>query len=166
MASAGRIPHESGPRIRPMRAGDLPQVLDIEIDSFATPWSSRTFLNLLRRPNAALFVAEDVPGSVIGYAVVWFAGPEGELGDLAVRAPSRRRGVASSLVDAVAAEALERGSTEIYLEVRESNDAARSLYERHGFEIVNRRPGYYSDPVEDALVMRLQLAPGGAHTTK
>lgn len=159
MSTTSNAPGVRGPRIRAMRAVDLAQVLEIEAASFATPWSSRTFLNLLRRPNAALFVAEDVPGSVIGYAVIWFAGPEGELGDLAVRSTVRRRGIASTLLDSVLAEARDRGATEIYLEVRESNEAARGLYERHGFEVVNRRPRYYSDPTEDALVMRLVLAP-------
>jgi ribosomal-protein-alanine acetyltransferase len=158
MSTAGKTPGVGEPRIRAMRAVDLAQVLEIETASFATPWSSKTFLNLLRRPNAALFVAEDFPGSVIGYAVIWFAGPEGEIGDLAVRSTVRRRGVASTLMESVTAEAVERGATEIYLEVRESNEAARALYERHGFEVVNRRPRYYSDPVEDALVMRLLLA--------
>jgi ribosomal-protein-alanine N-acetyltransferase len=140
-----------------MRSADLVQVLEIEEASFATPWSSRTFLNLLRRPNVALFAAEDVPGSLIGFAVVWFAGAEGELGDLAVQSAWRRRGVASALIEAVVREAAERGATEIYLEVRESNEAARGLYERHGFEVINQRTRYYSDPVEDALVMRLVL---------
>jgi len=141
-----------------MRAADLARVLEIETASFATPWSSRTFLNLLRRPNAALFAAEDVPGSIMGYAVVWFAGPEGELGDLAVAPEWRRRGVGSALVSAVLEEANGRGATELYLEVRESNDGARQLYEVHGFEVVNRRPRYYTDPVEDALVMRRTLS--------
>ena len=141
-----------------MRAGDLAQVLQIEAASFATPWSSRTFLNLLRRPNAALFAAEAIPDRIVGYAVVWFAGPEGELGDLAVAATARRRGIGSDLVSAILEEAAAREATEIYLEVRESNTAARVLYEHHAFEVVNRRAEYYADPVEDALVMRRLLA--------
>ncbi len=148
-----------------MRSADLAQVLEIEEASFATPWSSKTFLNLLRRPNAALFAAEEVPGSLIGYAVVWFAGPEGELGDLAVQSAWRRRGVASALIEAVVGEAAERGATEIYLEVRESNEAARGLYRRHGFEVINQRPRYYSDPVEDAIVMRRTLVSAGRTET-
>ena len=141
-----------------MRSSDLARVLEIETASFATPWSSRTFLNLLRRPNAALLVAEYVHGAILGYAVLWFAGPEAELGDLAVAPDLRGRGVGSALVDAVIREAAGRGATEIYLEVRESNEAAHKLYERHGFEVVSRRDDYYADPVEDALVMRLRLA--------
>lgn len=145
-------------RIRDMRAADLPQVLDIESASFATPWSSRTFLNLLRRPNAALFVAEDSARRVLGYAVVWFAGPEGELGDVAVRTERRRAGIGSALVDRVLAEAAERGATEVYLEVRESNEGAMNLYLGLGFEVVGRRPSYYTEPVEDALLMRKSVA--------
>lgn len=145
-------------RIRDMRAADLPQVLDIESASFATPWSSRTFLNLLRRPNAALFVAEDSTRRVLGYAVVWFAGPEGELGDVAVRRERRRTGIGSALVDRVLAEAADRGSTEVYLEVRESNEGARKMYGRLGFEVVGRRSSYYTEPVEDALLMRISVA--------
>jgi len=144
-------------RIRDMRAMDLPQVLDIEAASFATPWSSRTFLNLLRRPNAALFVAEDSTRRVLGYAVVWFAGPEGELGDVAVRTERRRVGIGSALVERVLAEASERGATEVYLEVRESNESARRLYARLGFEVVGRRASYYADPVEDALLMKVSV---------
>jgi len=140
-----------------MRSADLGAVLDIEDDSFATPWSARTFLNLLRRPNAALLAAVDVPDRLVGYAVVWFTGAEGELGDIAVSTADRRRGIGSDLVSAVLGESVERGVSELYLEVRESNSAALALYERHGFEVVNRRPNYYSRPSEDALVMRRLL---------
>ena len=158
MSTGGRTRKIGVLKVRAMRTADLAQVLEIETASFGSPWSSRTFLNLLRRPNAALFVAEEVPGYVLGYAVIWFAGPEGELGDLAVRSTVRRLGVASTLLASVMADAHGRGATEIYLEVRESNEAARALYDRHGFEVVNRRPEYYSDPEEDALVMRFLVA--------
>lgn len=152
-----RLAPQPGLRIRDMRSADLPGVMEIEKASFATPWSSKTFLNLLRRPNAALFVAEDGPDRLVGYAVVWFAGPEAELGDLAVAAGARGRGFGSALVSKVLEEAGRREVTEVYLEVRESNEAARRLYERHDFEVVNRRQRYYTDPVEDALVMRRRL---------
>ena len=154
---ASGAPEAAGVRIREMRSSDLASVLEIENASFATPWSSKTFLNLLRRPNAALFVAEEAPHRLVGYAVVWFAGPEAELGDLAVTSESRRRGVGTALVGAVLEEAGQRGATEVYLEVREGNEAARRLYERHDFEVMNRRVNYYTDPVEDALVMRCRL---------
>lgn len=157
MTQAHGVPESPGLRIREMRSADLAGVLEIENASFATPWSSKTFLNLLRRPNAALFVAKDGPEKLVGYAVVWFAGPEAELGDLAVAVASRGRGVGSALVERVLEEATGRDVTEVYLEVREGNEAARRLYERHDFEVVNRRVNYYADPVEDALVMCRRL---------
>lgn len=141
-------------RIRDMRAVDLAQVVEIESDCFATPWSARTFLNLLRRPNAALYVAENNLGDVLGYAVAWFSGPECELGDLAVRPDRRRGGIGLALVRAILDEARARGAHEVFLEVRESNEGARKLYERVGFEASGRRPRYYTDPVEDAVIMR------------
>ncbi len=148
----------SAARVRPLRMADLPEVLAIENASFATPWSAETFANLLARPNAHLVSAVDDADRVRGYAAVWFAGPEGELGDLAVHPSARRCGIGSALVAAVIEEARARGAAEIFLEVRESNEAAQKLYLGHAFEIVGRRPGYYSGPVEDALVMRRLLA--------
>jgi ribosomal-protein-alanine N-acetyltransferase len=152
------MPEPAAYRIRPMDRRDLPAVLAIEEQSFATPWTSRTFVNLMRRPNAALFAAVDVRNAVVGYAVIWFAGGEGELGDLAVRHSDRGRGIGSALVDTVLVEARERGAHEIFLEVRASNTGARTLYERSGFQDVGNRPGYYNDPVEDALIMRREVS--------
>lgn len=151
-------------RIRAMRAGDLSEVLDIEAASFSVPWSERTFRGLLGRPNAALLVAEEEGAGgprhasrLLGYAVVWMAGREAELGDLAVRVEARRRGVGSALLTAGLEAAARAGAARIFLEVREGNLAARRLYERAGFEVVGIRPGYYARPVEDALVMRRAL---------
>jgi ribosomal-protein-alanine N-acetyltransferase len=140
-----------------MTGRDLADVLAIERVSFPTPWSERTFRNLMRRANARLWVAESGAG-VLGYAVAWFAGPEAELGGLAVTPEARRRGIGRTLVKAVLEDARSCGIRLVFLEVRESNAAARRLYERAGFETVGRRPGYYVSPVEDALVMSIETA--------
>lgn len=147
-------------RVRSVLARDLSQVNEIEEASFATPWSPRTFENLLRRDNAKLFAAVDAEDDsrVLGYAAVWFAGGQGELGDLAVHPDVRRAGIGSRLVEAVLEDARGRGLQELFLEVRQGNLSAQALYRRHGFEVVGRRRGYYRDPVEDALVMRRLLA--------
>jgi len=144
-------------RIRPLKLRDLEQVTSIERASFATPWSEATFQNLLRRANACLLAAVDVEDRVLGYAVVWFSGSEGELGDLAVSPQARRSGIGGFLVQAVLEEARARGVGEVFLEVREANRNAQSLYRRHGFETIGRRASYYLHPVEDALVMRRLL---------
>ncbi|WP_419948186.1 ribosomal protein S18-alanine N-acetyltransferase [Candidatus Palauibacter sp.] len=143
--------------IRQLVEADLPQVVAIEEESFATPWSEQTFRNLIRRPDACLFSAVDEAERIVGYAAVWFAGREGELGDLAVAPDERRRGIGARLVDAVLAEARSRGARQIFLEVREGNRSAQGLYRSRGFEIVGRRPRYYAGPTEDALIMRRLL---------
>lgn len=145
-------------RVRPMAPGDLTEVLEIERESFPTPWSERTFRNLMRRANARLSVAESAEGGVLGYAIAWFAGDEAELGDLAVRPDARRRGVGRALLEAVLGDARQKGIRSVFLEVRESNDPAKRLYERAGFETVGRRTGYYAHPVEDALVLSVATA--------
>lgn len=110
----------------------------------------------MRRPSAALIVAE-IEGRVAGYAVLWFAADEGELGDLAVLTELRSRGIGAGLVGRSIEEAAHRGARWLYLEVREGNHGARRLYERAGFHTVGLRRKYYSEPVEDAIVMRLDL---------
>lgn len=142
--------------IRRMRLADLPRVMDIEVESFTMPWSEATFRGLLRRSDADLFVAE-LDGELVGYAVFWAVLDEGELGNVSVAPAYRRRGIATTLVNAVLSRAAERGVRDVYLEVRVSNSGAQDLYNRFGFEQVGRRRNYYIQPVEDAFVMRKRL---------
>lgn len=156
---SGAVPNPARPalRVRPLEESDLGQVTAIEEACFATPWSERTFRNLLRRPDALLLSAVDDEERVSGYAAAWFVGREAELGDLAVAPQDRRRGIGGELVDAVLAEARSRGVVQIFLEVREGNRSAQGLYRSRGFELVGRRRGYYAGPTEDALIMRRLL---------
>ena len=147
----------SGVQIRCMIKEDLSTVTVIEEESFSTPWTRSTFLSLLKQPSACLFSAVDSNECIIGYAAVWFVGDEGELGDLAVDNRVRRNGVCSLLLHAVVEEGRKRALHRLFLEVRESNDGAQSLYSRHGFEIVGSRRNYYTNPVEDAVLMQFLL---------
>lgn len=142
--------------LRPMREADLREVLHIERRSFTIPWSDATFRGLLRRQSATLLVAETA-GKVVGYAALWFAAEEAELGDLAVLPELRGRGFGRRLLDGALAEAARRGARQVYLEVRESNVAARRLYERAGFTTAGVRADYYSEPKEDAILMTRRL---------
>jgi [ribosomal protein S18]-alanine N-acetyltransferase len=142
--------------IRRMAAADLPAVLAIEADAFTMPWSEATYAGLLRRSDADLFLAE-AEGEVLGYAALWAVLDQGELGNIAVAPRRRGRGVGTRLLQVVFQRARERGVKELYLEVRVSNTAAQRLYERHGFQVVGRRRGYYAEPPEDALVLLLRL---------
>lgn len=140
-----------------MRESDLRRVLHIERRSFSIPWSEATFRGLLRRRSAALMVGEEA-GEVVGYTVLWFAADEAELGDIAVLPESRGRGLGRWLLEAALAEAARRGARTVYLEVRESNTAARRLYERAGFDTAGVRPDYYTQPTEDAILMTRLVA--------
>lgn len=142
--------------LRSMREADLREVLHIERRSFTIPWSDATFRGLLRRQSATLLVGEE-RGKVVGYAALWFAADEAELGDLAVRPELRGRGFGRRLLDGALAEAARRGARQVYLEVRESNVAARRLYERAGFATAGVRADYYSEPKEDAILMTRPL---------
>ena len=142
--------------VRFMRPDDLPSVMVIERRSFTAPWEEATFRGLMRRPSAALLVAER-ESEVVGYSVTWFAGDEAELGDIAVLPESRGLGLGRLLLDESIVAARKRGTRILYLEVQEANRAARDLYRSAGFEVAGVRKQYYKEPVEDAIVMRLEL---------
>ena len=144
-------------RVRRAREADLAGILEIEVQSFSTPWKEATFRGLMKRTDTDLLVAEAAEGGVAGYVACWTVIDQSELGNVAVAPPWRGRGVGGALVDEVIDRIRARGAGECYLEVRASNAAAQSLYSRRGFEVVGRRPRYYSLPTEDALVMRLRI---------
>jgi [ribosomal protein S18]-alanine N-acetyltransferase len=139
--------------IRSLLRDDLPRVLVIERASFSTPWSHATFLALLRRADTDLFAAFR-SRRLVGYAVCWTVADQAELGNVAVTAEARGQGVGRALVEEAIVRTGARGARELFLEVRESNEVAQRLYESMGFEAVGRRRAYYTEPVEDALVLR------------
>ena len=126
---------------------------------FADPWSRGAFMELLDDPRVAFLVAE-ASGALRGYVVAWFVLDEGEIGNLAVHGNARREGVGALLLDGAIAAVRKSRVEALYLEVRDSNAAARALYASRGFAEVGRRRDYYRRPKEDALVLRLDL--GGA----
>ena len=102
-----------------------------------------------------MFLVAEADARIGGYVVALDAADEGEILNLAVAETGRRRGLGRALVQAIV-DALEaRGVRQVFLEVRESNAAARALYAGFGFKDVGRRKGYYRRPVEDAIVLRL-----------
>jgi ribosomal-protein-alanine N-acetyltransferase len=146
-----------GVRLRPATERDLPGIHGIEAATFADAWSLSGFRDVLDHPHALLEVAESDSGELLGYAAAWFVADESEIANLAVAEPVRRRGVASLLLDRILAEAASFGARSVFLEVRESNEAGRKLYESRGFVASGRRKLYYRKPDEDALIMRRAL---------
>ncbi len=150
----------SGAEITLRRAeeADVPAIREIERASFANPWSEEGFRSLIRSGRMTVQVAEDALGEVLGYAVWWTVSGEAELANVAVRPERRGAGLGGAILDRVLAAMEERGARLVFLEVRRSNRAARALYGSRGFEVIATRPGYYTRPVEDALVMSRPLA--------
>jgi ribosomal-protein-alanine N-acetyltransferase len=144
--------------IRTLRPADLDDVMLIERKSFSTPWTEATFRGLMRRPSAALVVAE-LDDAVVGYLVMWFVAKEAEIGDIAVLPELRRQGIGRALLQRAIEEARSRLASGIVLEVRASNEGARLMYGEAGFMVVGSRPEYYTEPPEDAYVMRLNVTP-------
>ncbi|WP_233359065.1 ribosomal protein S18-alanine N-acetyltransferase [Thermomonospora amylolytica] len=151
--------------LRTMTAGDLPAVMALENELFPEDaWSEQMMRGeLAEQPRTRHYVvAEDPPGTIVGYAGLAAAGEQGDVQTIAVRPAHQGRGVGAALLTELLAEAGRRGCTEVFLEVRADNDRARALYERFGFERVGLRKRYYQPSGVDAVVMRRRV--GGAGT--
>jgi ribosomal-protein-alanine N-acetyltransferase len=146
--------------LRRATPSDLPEVVALERACYGDPWPASAFASL--PDNGRVFFAiarHDVGGRVAGYVVGWYVMDEGELANLAVAQSDRGKGIGRALLDAMLVDAASRGVSQIYLEVRESNTAARQLYTTRGFEEVGRRKQYYRTPTEDALILRRTIDP-------
>jgi [ribosomal protein S18]-alanine N-acetyltransferase len=148
-------------RSLPMRATDINHVLEIEHLCFTVPWSRNSFLAELYNPDALSIVTTScVPleiRSILAYGCNRIIGEELDILRMAVAPESRCLGVASRLLDVVLALSGRRGATRAYLEVRPSNVPAISLYRKKGFQIIGKRPGYYPETGEDALIMMTNI---------
>lgn len=150
--------------IERMSPGDLDRVMEIERDSYPTPWSRWSFQRELADRRISLSIVAKLRGRVVGYAVAWFVAKEVHVGNIAVHRKHRRRGIAQKLFQSLIEEALSRKCVMATLEVRQSNRAAIALYEKLGFKQVAIRKGFYLDTREDALVMMKELRTTGMET--
>jgi len=142
--------------VRLAASPDLVRVVEIERASFSDPWSAAAFRSALDEERINFHVAVR-DGVVVGYAVSWCVVDEAELANLAVVPTLRGQRVGAALLDRAMADARAAGCVVMHLEVRESNAAARALYQSRGFGMVGRRKRYYREPVEDALILRARL---------
>lgn len=121
----------------------------------ASAWSASTLLSLVNS-GARVWVANE-NGELVGTVAARTIADEVEILNLGVVAPWRRRGVGYSLMAVALEEAVQAGAKQAFLEVRESNEAARAFYTALGFTATGHRRGYYRDPPEDALVLSRPL---------
>jgi ribosomal-protein-alanine N-acetyltransferase len=143
-------------RIRSAVAADAALLVEIERRCFSDPWSENSFREALASPWTFGLVAHSVR-QIAGYLIGREVAGTGEILNLAVAPDCRRRGVARALLRSGLSIFRKRGVEEVFLEVRESNRSAQSLYLSCGFRPVGQRSAYYRNPKEDALVLWLPL---------
>jgi [ribosomal protein S18]-alanine N-acetyltransferase len=145
-------------RVERLRDAGADEVIDaivaLEAESFTNPWSRDTLVWELRNSDVTrVHLLREDGGTIAAFCVCWIIFDELHINTLAVAPEFRRRGLATALLQAVMAEAETEGAMKATLEVRASNTAALALYERLGFRISARRPEYYTNPQEDALIL-------------
>ena len=139
---------------RDFAEADVDAIVALEAESFTNPWSRDTLVWELRNSDVTrVYVLRDDQDVVAAFCVCWVIFDEMHVNTLAVAPGARRQGLGSLLMRFAMADAVAGGATRATLEVRESNTAAIALYQRLGFGIAARRPGYYSKPDEDGLIL-------------
>jgi ribosomal-protein-alanine acetyltransferase len=149
-------------RIRRMTPGDLERVIEIAQDLKDAPhWPRAVYAAALdpeHVPRRIALVAEDAEtGAGTGFLVAGMVPPQAELESIAVAAECHRRGIGGRLLAAMVEELRRKLIQEVFLEVRASNRTALAFYRATGFAEAGRRPRYYADPEEDAVLLNLRL---------
>jgi ribosomal-protein-alanine N-acetyltransferase len=141
--------------IREMTESDLDQICRIEQASFSEPWNREDFFDSMKNINNRYLVA-DIEGEIAGYCGYWGIAGEGCIYNIAVKEEYRGQRIGYQLLSELIRQGYQMGITAFTLEVRQSNTAALSLYERLGFEGTGIRKDFYSKPKEDAVIMWLK----------
>jgi ribosomal-protein-alanine N-acetyltransferase len=168
---------ETTVRVRPATPADLPRLVEIASHSAtAAQWNQAEYLKLFaadqpdaptqvdpqivdpqRKAQSRTALVVEQSGNVVGFIVGRQVEDEWEIENIAVTGSGRRCGLGSRLVGELLDLVRSRGGKSVFLEVRESNRAARSLYEKWAFLEVGRRKMYYQNPAEDALVLKFKF---------
>lgn len=144
-------------KVRLMEIDDLDDVLVIEELCFMTPWSRDAFESELTTNERAKYLVILQNDRVIGYGGMWFILDEGHITNIAIHPEYEGKGLGTVLVTHMIQYAKVNNINSMTLEVRESNTRARGLYEKLGFRSCGKRPNYYQDSKEDAVIMWGQL---------
>ena len=117
-----------------------------------SPWSKKQWEADLELPHSFYFIDEQAD-KVVGFLVCHLVVDEIEIMQVAVHPAQQKQGIAQQLLEQLASFAREKAAASIFLEVRESNQAAKKAYQKSGFEAIGVRKKYYHAPVEDAIIM-------------
>ncbi|TVP87361.1 MAG: ribosomal-protein-alanine N-acetyltransferase [Alkalicoccus sp.] len=148
---------ENKVRIRLMDVIDIDGVMEVEAESFSTPWTREAFHQEIKKNQFAYYFIAESGGKIIGYCGLWVIVGDAHITNIAVHPEARRMGVGEGLMEAAVKMARMLGADTLSLEVRVSNEPAQTLYRKFGFENGGIRKRYYTDNNEDALVMWVKL---------
>ena len=133
---------------------DLEGVLAVESEAFTNPWTRDMYAwELQNRSMCHILLVRTPDCRVAGFCAFWLVFDEIHINNIAIRPGFRAQGIGTALLQQVLAEGRQLGARRATLEVRSSNEGARRLYERMGFYVAGIRRDYYSEPVEDALIL-------------
>ena len=141
--------------IRRMTLADVEQVIAIDRASFPLPWPERSFRFEVQENEASRSWVAEVDGAVAGMIVAWLMVDEAHIATIATHPNQRRQGIASALLRHAIAHMKGEGARTAFLEVRAGNTPAQAMYRALGFVETGRRPRYYKDNSEDAILMTL-----------
>ena len=164
MPWSGRVPSNvESYTVTPARPGDLNDIKTIEISCGLSPWTIEGYRSELERPDGLILIAKTTAEpSAVGFIIGRIpraSNSEAEIYNIATVPGYRRHGVARRLMETFVRTCSEQGTSGVWLEVRASNESAIKFYISMGFDARGTRPGFYSNPVEDAELMFLSLAP-------
>ena len=141
-------------RIEKMQREDMQRVMELDKQSFNTPWHESAYLTELANSSAYYIVAR-IGERIVGYSGMWVIMDEAHITTVAVEPKTRGKKVGEQLLISTLEEAARRGARRVTLEVREHNEVAQRLYRKYGFAPASIRRGYYTDNGEDAVVMTI-----------
>lgn len=139
--------------LREMEIKDIDAIMEIEKESFSTPWTRNSFEKEINENMLAKYIVADLDGKAVGYAGVWLIIDEGHITNIAVSSVHRGKGIGKFLMMGLIDFCKDRGIHNMTLEVRVSNIIAQNLYKKLGFLDCGIRPNYYADDHEDAVIM-------------
>ena len=142
--------------VRELKVEDSAAVAEMEQQIFSDPWSEKSVMETVQQKQSVCFAAEKA-GHLLGYLLAYHAADEAEIARVAVQKEARRQGAAGKLMQALEHYCEEHKMEKLLLDVRESNEAARSFYTKNGFVEDGIRQGFYTNPSEDAVLMSRQL---------
>lgn len=141
-------------KIREMKREDIPNIMRMEKELFATSWEEEMFIEEIEKQYAYVL---EIKNKIIGYICGWKLLDEFNITNIAVASDFQRKGFGKALVQFLMSKLLDEKCFKFFLEVRESNQAAKKLYEKLGFVVIGSRKNYYHSPEEDAMVLGVNL---------